>query len=210
MVKLLKKIIQRILKKKPNKLQDLCVVGLGNPGDKYHKTRHNAGYDFLDLIAKELKIEFKNSKKFDALIAETNYLDNSISLIKPNEFINKSGKTLKLIKKYQVSSNENILVLHDDMDLEPGEVKLKIGGGHAGHNGLRDISKDIGSDYIRLRFGIGHPPNKAQTNAWVIKKPNPEEKINIQKSFEKAMSCLDDLLQRKWMIAMNNLHSDEH
>ena len=182
----------------------------GNPGEKYNKTRHNAGCDFIDLIASELQAEFKLSKKFDAEIADISYKEHQISLIKPKEFINRSGKTLKLLRKFQVDSNDKLLVLHDDMDLEPGEVKLKIGGGHAGHNGLRDISQQIGSDYVRLRFGIGHPPSNADTNAWVIKKPNPEEKMRLKQSFEKALDSLDPLLQKKWMIAMNALHTDEH
>ena len=210
MENLLKKIAQIVLRKKRNKLQDLCIIGLGNPGEKYSKTRHNAGCDFIDLIASELQAEFKPSKKFDAEIADISYREHQISLVKPKEFINRSGKTLKLLRKFQVDSNDKLLVLHDDMDLEPGEVKLKIGGGHAGHNGLRDISQQIGNDYVRLRFGIGHPPSNTDTNAWVIKKPNPEEKMKLKQSFEKALNSLDQLLQKKWMVAMNALHTNEH
>ena len=97
-------------------------------------------------------------------------------MVKPNAFINLSGKTLGLIKKYKVNSLNKVLVVHDDMDLQPSEVKLKIGGSDGGHNGLKDIIKTVGKDFIRLRFGIGHPAIKADTNAWVIKKPTPEEK----------------------------------
>ena len=134
----------------------------------------------------------------------------SIGFVKPNEFINLSGKTVSLLKKFKVKSTEDILVLHDDMDLEPGEVKLKIGGGHAGHNGLRDIHNNVGDNFVRLRFGIGHPSDKKQTNTWVTKKPTPAEKRGLSFAFEKCESCLDDLLMKKWLIVMNKLHSNEH
>ena len=99
---------------------------------------------------------------------------------------------------------------HDDMDLEPGDVKLKLSGGHAGHNGLRDILKVIGNDFVRLRFGIGHPPNKDQTDSWVIKKPNPQEKKEMANAFERAISNIDKIMLKDWMIIMNDLHSNEH
>lgn len=204
----LMKIIQRLQKK--NKLLDLCVVGLGNPGDKYNRTRHNAGYDFLDRILDIKSLSLENSKKIDAQYAEIIIGNLSIGFVKPNEFINLSGKTMSLLKKYKVKSTEDILVLHDDMDLEPGEVKLKIGGGHAGHNGLRDILNSVGDNFVRLRFGIGHPSDKKQTNAWVTKKPTPAEKRGLSVAFEKCESCLDDLLMKKWLIVMNKLHSNEH
>ena len=210
MKKLLKKISQIILRRNQNKLLHLCIVGLGNPGDKYSKTRHNAGYDFLDLIAKEFNTDFKYLKKIDADYVEIDFKDQKIALIKPREFINRSGKTLQLVRKYKVKDTKDILVVHDDMDLEPGDVKLKLSGGHAGHNGLRDILKVIGNDFVRLRFGIGHPPNKDQTDSWVIKKPNPQEKKEMANAFEKAISNIDKIMLKDWMIIMNDLHSNEH
>ena len=175
-MKLLKKIIQILLRRNPSNLADLCIVGLGNPGDKHFKTRHNLGYDFVELIAQRFNAQFSKNKKLDASIAEFNFEGKSILLVKPNAFINLSGKTLGLIKKYKVNSIDKVLVVHDDMDLQPSEVKLKVGGSDGGHNGLKDIIKTIGKDFIRLRFGIGHPAIKADTNAWVIRKPSPEEK----------------------------------
>ena len=150
MKKLLKKISQIILRRNQNKLLHLCIVGLGNPGDKYSKTRHNAGYDFLDLIAKEFNTDFKYLKKIDADYVEIDFENQKIALIKPREFINRSGKTLQLVRKYKVKDTKDILVVHDDMDLEPGDVKLKLSGGHAGHNGIRDILKVIGNDFVRF------------------------------------------------------------
>ena len=207
MKSLLKIIAQKILGTNQNNLLDLCVVGLGNPGDKYNHSRHNAGYDYLDLICNQLNVEFKQSKKIDGLLGETIYKDLQIGFVKPNEFINNSGKTLNLIKKYKVKELNNILVIHDDMDLEPGEVKLKIGGGHSGHGGLKDIINKAGDDFIRLRFGIGHPPVKEETNAWVVKKPTPSEKKELNDAFIKANESLEQLLSKEWLIAMNDLHT---
>ena len=207
MKNLLKKITQIVLRKNPSNLLDLCIVGLGNPGDKHKKTRHNAGYDFVDLLAKNLNVELKDTSKIDALYGEISFGESTIALVKPNEFINNSGKTLNLLKKYKVKSLKDVLVVHDDMDLEPGEVKLKDGGGHGGHNGLKDIINRVGSDFMRLRFGIGHPALKNDTNAWVIKKPNPQEKKGLDEAFDKALKSLDQLLLKDWLIAMNNLHS---
>ena len=207
MKNLLKKITQIILRKNPSNLLDLCIVGLGNPGDKHKKTRHNAGYDFVDLLAKNLNVELKDTSKIDALYGEISFGESTIALVKPNEFINNSGKTLNLLKKYKVKSLKDVLVIHDDMDLEPGEVKLKDGGGHGGHNGLKDIINQVGGDFMRLRFGIGHPALKNDTNAWVIKKPNPQEKKGLDEAFDKALKSLDQLLLKDWLIAMNDLHS---
>ena len=206
-MKLLKKITQILLRRKPSNLADLCIVGLGNPGDKHKKTRHNIGYDFVELIAEKYGVSFSANKKLDALVAEISFSGKNILLVKPNAYINRSGKTLGLVKKYKVDALEKILVIHDDMDLNPSEVKLKIGGSDGGHNGLKDIIKTIGKEFVRLRFGIGHPAFKADTNAWVIKKPTPEEKKLIEQSFDKASSSLNDILNLDWLIAMNSLHS---
>ena len=127
MKNLLKIIAQKILGKNQSNLLDLCIVGLGNPGDKYNHSRHNAGYDYLDLICNQLSVELKKSNKIEGLLGETTYKDLKIGFVKPNEFINNSGRTLSLIKKYKVKELNDVLVIHDDMDLEPGEVKLKIG-----------------------------------------------------------------------------------
>ncbi len=207
MKSLLKKITQIVLRKNPNNLLDLCIVGLGNPGDKHKKTRHNAGYDFVEKLADRLGIKFKNVKKLDALYGELAINGTTIAIVKPNDYINNSGKTLNLIKKYKVKSLNNILVVHDDMDLEPGQVKLKDSGGHGGHNGLRDIIGLVGNDFMRLRFGIGHPPKKNETNAWVIKKPNPQEKHNLDLAFSKALNLTDQLISKDWLLIMNELHS---
>ena len=148
MKNLLKIIAQKILGKNQSNLLDLCIVGLGNPGDKYNHSRHNAGYDYLDLICNQLSVELKKSNKIEGLLGETTYKDLQIGFVKPDEFINNSGRTLSLIKKYKVKELNDVLVIHDDMDLEPGEVKLKIGGGHSGHRGIKDIIYKVGEDFV--------------------------------------------------------------
>jgi PTH1 family peptidyl-tRNA hydrolase len=187
-------------------LLDLCIIGLGNPGDKHFKTRHNAGYDYLEKLCNDLGVVLAPNKKLDGHYGEAVINDLKIGFLKPNEYINNSGKSVLLVKKYHVKNLTDILVIHDDMDLEPGEVKLKEGGGHGGHNGLKDIIAKAGKDFVRLRFGIGHPPTKQETNAWVIKKPNPQEKQGLEESFAKADFARDYLLGKKWLIAMNELH----
>ena len=146
------------------------------------------------------------NKKLDGYYAEAVINDLKVGFLKPNAYINNSGKSVLLVKKYHVKNLSDILVIHDDMDLEPGEVKLKEGGGHGGHNGLKDIIERAGKDFVRLRFGIGHPPTKHETNSWVIKKPNPQEKQGLKKSFAKADCAKDSILEKKWLIAMNELH----
>ena len=210
MKNLLKKLTQIILRKNPNNLLDLCIIGLGNPGDKHSKTRHNAGYDYLEKLCNDLGVVLTPYKKLDGHYGETVINDLKIGFLRPNEYINNSGKSVLLVKKYHVKNLSDILVIHDDMDLEPGDVKLKLSGGHAGHNGLRDILKVIGNDFVRLRFGIGHPPNKEQTDSWVIKKPNPQEKREMANAFERAINNIDKILLKDWMIIMNDLHSNEH
>ena len=185
---------------------NLCIVGLGNPGDKHKKTRHNAGYDYLERLCDDLGVVLTPNKKLDGHYGEAVINDLKVGFLKPNEYINNSGKSVLLVKKYHVKNLSDILVIHDDMDLEPGEVKLKEGGGHGGHNGLKDIIGKAGKDFVRLRFGIGHPPIKKETNAWVIKKPNVEEKQGLKESFAKADSARDSILEKKWLIAMNELH----
>ena len=206
MKNLLKRIAQIILRKNPNNLLDLCIIGLGNPGDNHSKTRHNAGYDYLENLCNDLNVVLTPNKKLDGYYGEAVINDLKVGFLKPNEYINNSGKSVLLVKKYHVKNLSDILIIHDDMDLEPGEVKLKEGGGHGGHNGLKDIIGRAGKDFVRLRFGIGHPPTKQETNAWVIKKPNPQEKQGLEESFAKADCARDSILEKKWLIAMNELH----
>ena len=205
---------ERILGNDPKSGRQLSVkLGKYGPIAQIGKVDEEEKPIFASLLPDQQisKISFDEALKlFDLPIYLGDFEDHKIALIKPREFINRSGKTLQLVRKYKVKDTKDILVVHDDMDLEPGDVKLKLSGGHAGHNGLRDILKVIGNEFVRLRFGIGHPPNKEQTDSWVIKKPNPQEKREMANAFERAINNIDKILLKDWMIIMNDLHSNEH
>jgi len=153
-------------------------VGLGNPGPEYEQTRHNAGFWWLDAVARELKINLTPDKSYHGLVARTSVHGQSVWLLAPQTFMNLSGKSVASLANFFKVSPQEILVAHDDLDIAPGEAKLKLGGSHAGHNGLRDIHAQLGSDqYWRLRLGIGHPGSKAEVLNWVLKKPSLDHRI---------------------------------
>jgi len=136
------------------------IIGLGNPGDQYSQTRHNAGFWFVEELARKYKVTLNFDKKFDADICKIDIQNNTIWLANPQTFMNLSGKTTSLMANYYKIKPENILVVHDELDLPPGAIKLKLDGGEGGHNGLKDISQKLGTKkYYRLRVGIGHPRN---------------------------------------------------
>ena len=169
-------------------------VGLGNPGPEYEATRHNAGFWWIDALAHELKVSLAPEKSCHALLARTTFDGQPLWLMKPQTFMNLSGKSVAALSRFFKIEPGEILVVHDELDLVPGQVKLKLGGSHAGHNGLRDIHAQLGSpDYWRLRLGIGHPGVKAEVINWVLKKPSPEQRIAIEDSITrtlKAVPCL--------------------
>jgi len=195
MRKLLKKILQIILKNNPNNLLDLCIIGLGNPGDKHLKTRHNAGYDYLEKLCNDLGIVLTPNKKLDGHYGEAVINDLKIGFLKPNEYINNSGKSVLLVKRYHVKNLSDILVIHDDMDLEPGEVKLKEGGGHGGHNGLRSTDEMISKEYIRVRMGIGKPEHKGETSSYVLGDFTAQEALHLEDWIDKTCEAMEFLLE---------------
>lgn len=181
------------------------LVGLGNPGDKYAQTRHNAGFWWLDLLAAQNKTAFKADAKF---FGETAKLENDIWLLKPSTFMNASGKAVAAMANYYKISPAEILVAHDELDLPPGSAKLKFGGGHGGHNGLRDIHSALGTaDYWRLRLGIGHPGNKQEVVNFVLKPPTREENDALQDSIHAACSVVPEMLAGNMDTAMLKLHT---
>ncbi len=181
-------------------------VGLGNPGSEYEDTRHNAGFAWLDLVAQELKIPFVLEKSFRGLVAKTTINGLNVWLLKPQTFMNLSGQSVAALARFFKLESTDILVAHDELDLPPGEVKVKISGGHAGHNGLRDIHSQLGTNnYWRLRIGIGHPGDKSDVSNWVLKKPSIDHQIAINQSLvraQKAMNCLltGDMEKAKLLI----------
>ena len=167
-------------------------VGLGNPGAEYEATRHNAGFWWVEALARELKVTLSHDKGYHGLVARTTLHGQTIWLLEPQTFMNVSGRSVAALARFFKIEPNEILVAHDELDLMPGQVKLKLGGSHAGHNGLKDIHAQLGSgDYWRLRLGIGHPGVKSEVINYVLKKPSPEHRVEIEKSIEQALSGID-------------------
>jgi peptidyl-tRNA hydrolase, PTH1 family len=170
-------------------------VGLGNPGPEYLATRHNAGFWWLEALARELKLSLVPEKSCHGLVARTTLHGHTIWLLEPQTFMNVSGRSVAALARFFKIAPEDILVAHDELDIVPGQAKLKFGGSHAGHNGLRDIHAQLGSgDYWRLRLGIGHPGVKADVINWVLKKPAPEQRAAIEECIERTLKAVPALL----------------
>lgn len=185
------------------------IVGLGNPGDKYTATRHNAGFWFLDQLAQHFQVTFKQESKFKAEVAAVDHGGKRVWLIKPTTFMNLSGESLGPFAKYYQIASENTLVVHDELDLPPGTVRFKWAGGHGGHNGLRDIFKHFAKDFWRLRVGVGHPGNKDQVLSFVMRAPSTKEKVLIDESLDRVMQTMTDVLGGDIEAAMRLLHKKE-
>ena len=170
-------------------------VGLGNPGPDYEATRHNAGFWWIDALARELKTTLVPDRSYHGLVARTTVHGQSVWLLQPQTFMNLSGKSVASLARFFKILPEEILVVHDELDIPPGQVKLKRGGSHAGHNGLRDIHGQLGSpDYWRLRIGIGHPGVKSEVAHWVLKKPSPDQRTLIEDSIAHSLKACQALL----------------
>jgi len=170
-------------------------VGLGNPGSEYAHTRHNAGFWWIDALARELKVTLAPEKSYHALVARTSVHGQTLWLLEPQTYMNRSGQSVAALASFFKIQPQEILVAHDELDIVPGQVKLKLGGSHAGHNGLRDIHAQLGSsDYWRLRLGIGHPGVKAEVVNWVLKKPSPEHRTAIDECIERSVKALPALI----------------
>lgn len=170
-------------------------VGLGNPGPEYEGTRHNAGFWWIDALARALGVQLVPERSYHGLVARTNIQGRSVWLLEPQTFMNLSGKSVAALARFYKIAPEEILVAHDELDLPAGQVKLKRGGGHAGHNGLRDIHAQLGaSDYWRLRIGIGHPGVKSEVIHWVLQKPSPEQRRLIEAGIAHSLQALPALL----------------
>ena len=170
-------------------------VGLGNPGPEYEATRHNAGAWWLDALSRDLKVSIVPDRSYHGLMARTTINGQAIWLLQPQTFMNLSGKSVAALARFFKISPGEILVAHDELDVLPGLVKLKFGGSHAGHNGLRDIHAQLGSaDYWRLRLGIGHPGDKADVTHWVLKKPSPEQRVLIEEAMDRSLKAVPAML----------------
>ena len=183
-------------------------VGLGNPGPEYEATRHNAGFWWIDALARELGATLVPERSYWGLVARTNVQGESRWLLQPQTFMNLSGKSVAALARFFKIQPHEILVAHDELDFAPGQVKLKRGGSHGGHNGLRDIHAQLGSpDYWRLRIGIGHPGAKAEVVHWVLKKPAPDQRMLIEDSIAHALQAKDALLAGDMEKATLQIHT---
>ena len=184
------------------------VAGLGNPGAKYEQTRHNAGFWFVDEVARRFNALFKSESKYKSEVARCTIAGNDCRLQKPMDFMNRSGLPVaSLAAFYQIPCN-SILIVHDDLDLSPGTIKLKRGGGHGGHNGLRDLIPHLGgNDFLRLRIGIGHPGHRDDVVGYVLKHASRDEQTAIDQAIEEAVKLLPDIVDGNLDKAMKALHT---
>jgi len=183
-------------------------VGLGNPGPEYAATRHNAGFWWIDQVARQLGVRLVPERAFHGLVARTSVQGASVWLLQPQTFMNLSGKSVAALARFYKVAPQEILVAHDELDLPAGEAKLKQGGGHAGHNGLRDIHAQLGSsDYWRLRLGIGHPGNRQEVVGWVLKKPPLDEQIGIEQAIDRAARAFALLVAGDMTAATQAIHT---
>jgi peptidyl-tRNA hydrolase, PTH1 family len=184
------------------------LVGLGNPGPEYEDTRHNAGFWFIDAVARQMKVSLTPDRSYFGLAARVNTPEGPLWLLEPMTFMNLSGKSVAALARFFKIAPDEILVAHDELDLLPGQVKLKQGGSHAGHNGLKDIHAQLGTaDYWRLRLGIGHPGVKAEVVNYVLRKPSVEHREAIDKTITQSLEALPLLLSGDMARAMMKIHA---
>lgn len=178
------------------------IVGLGNPGEKYQYTRHNIGYMAIDNIVSAQQ-DYKIKKKFNSIIYETIIDNNRIILIKPETYMNNSGDAVFQIANFYKIDSKNILVLHDELDIPFGKIRIKSGGGNAGHNGLKSISKKIDNNYTRVRLGIGHPGNKERVNGHVMGNFTGSEKEKLNQILNYLTNNIYEILNKKESFIAN-------
>ncbi|MGB3609860.1 MAG: aminoacyl-tRNA hydrolase [Cellvibrio sp.] len=185
------------------------IVGLGNPGPEYDRTRHNAGADFVAELAYREGASLVPENKFFGLTARLNFQGRDLRLLIPTTFMNRSGQAISAMAQFYKIPPEAILVAHDELDLAPGVARFKHGGGHGGHNGLRDTISALGNNqnFHRLRLGIGHPGSAAQVVGFVLKKAPASEQSLIDEAIDRAIHALPDAVKGNWGTAMQNLHT---
>ncbi len=183
------------------------VVGLGNPGREYASTRHNAGWWYVDALARSAGASWHHSVRHQSELARARIENTELSLAKPVTFMNRSGEAVASIAGYYCIEPQEILIVHDDIDLAPGTVRLKHGGGHGGHNGLRDVLAQLGAEFWRLRIGIGHPGHRDLVLDAVLERPTKEEQVLIDEALERALPALPIMLREGAQQAMQALHS---
>ena len=187
------------------------IVGLGNPGPEYDQTRHNAGALFVELLGRQMGVNLAPEKKYFGLTAKFSHKGQDIRLLIPTTYMNRSGQAVSSLANFFRIKPEEILVAHDELDMPPGVAKLKQGGGHGGHNGLRDIIASLGNqnNFLRLRLGIGHPGHSSQVSNYVLSRAPRTEQEQLASSIDFALGVLPDLLDGNLSRAMQQLHSQK-
>ncbi|OOF65407.1 aminoacyl-tRNA hydrolase [Rodentibacter sp. Ppn85] len=185
------------------------IVGLGNPGDKYAETRHNAGEWLIERLAHRFNTTLNPENKFFGKTVRTLVNGKEVRLLVPTTFMNLSGKAVAALSGFYRIQPEQILVIHDELDLPPGVAKLKLGGGHGGHNGLKDIVAKLGNNnnFYRLRLGIGHPGHRDLVAGYVLNKPAPTERSALEKALDEATDCVEMIFKDGIVKATNRLNS---
>lgn len=185
------------------------LVGLGNPGPEYEKTRHNAGAWLVQSIADDANLPLRLETKFHGCSGQVSIGNTTCRLLLPTTFMNHSGRSVQAVANFYKITPDNIVVAHDELDIPYGVVKLKKGGGHGGHNGLRDICNALGSnDFYRIRIGIGHPGHKDKVLNYVLGPPSKEQREHIEGAIYRIEHCLDDIISGNIQKAMQQLHSE--
>jgi PTH1 family peptidyl-tRNA hydrolase len=187
------------------------IVGLGNPGPEYDQTRHNAGALFVERLADSQRINLSLDKKYFGLVGKFSHQGRDVRLLIPTTFMNRSGQSVAALANFFRIPPEAILVAHDELDMPPGVAKLKLGGGHGGHNGLRDIIAQLGNQnsFYRLRLGIGHPGHSSMVSNFVLGRAPRSEQELLDTSIDFALGVLPEILAGDWSKAMHKLHSQK-
>ncbi|MGY0217983.1 aminoacyl-tRNA hydrolase [Endozoicomonadaceae bacterium StTr2] len=185
------------------------IVGLGNPGPEYEATRHNAGVWFIEQLARDLGVTLQHDKKMHGAVARATVQGSDVRLLVPSTYMNLSGQAVTALSNFYKIPTESILVAHDELDIPPGEARLKIGGGHGGHNGLRDIISKQGNNknFMRLRLGIGHPGEARLVTNYVLGRPSRDDIGKIDGAVDEAVRVMPKLMAGDWDKAVQQLHT---
>lgn len=185
------------------------IIGLGNPGSDYAATRHNAGWWYVEQLARDNNIPLKPENKFFGLCGRGMIAGHDIRLLIPTTFMNKSGQAVAALAQFYKIAPENMLVAHDELDIAPGTARFKTGGGHGGHNGLRDIITSLGNtkNFHRLRIGIGHPGDSKLVSGYVLNRASLNDQELIERAIDEAVRYTPEAIEQNWSAAMNQLHS---
>ena len=183
------------------------LAGLGNPGSRYDKTRHNAGFWFVDELARRYSGIFKVESRFSGECCKVDIAGSAVWLLKPTTFMNRSGLSVKQLSSFFKVPAQEVLIAHDELDIAPGSVRLKASGGHGGHNGLRDLHSQIGKEYWRLRLGIGHPGHQSKVSGYVLSRPSVNDEAAILQSIDAAADEIERIVCGDMQKVMNTLHT---